>query len=62
MCEFCEKENMENKMLVDKYAIDLQIDNEFLYAWCKCGRKVVIEVNYCPMCGRDLRSEQNAKN
>lgn len=58
MCEFCEKNNLESKMIEDKYAIDLQIYDDFLYAWCDCGRKVVVNINYCPMCGRDLRSER----
>lgn len=62
MCEFCEKDDMRNKPIEDRYAIELQIDEEFLYAWCDCGRKLVKEINYCPMCGRDLRSEESAKN
>jgi hypothetical protein len=62
MCEFCENaEEMGNKPIEDKYAIELLIDNEFLYVWCDCGRKLVTEINFCPICGRDLRSEENEK-
>jgi hypothetical protein len=63
MCEFCEnKVDMGNKSIEDRYAIELQIDGDFLYSWCDCGRKLVVEINYCPICGRDLRSDINDKN
>lgn len=38
----------------DEHAIEIDCDNGFLYAFCKCGRKVVTTINYCPMCGRKL--------
>ena len=44
MCEFCENNvDMGNKPIEDRYAIDLLIDGEFIYAWCDCGRKIVKE-------------------
>lgn len=55
VCEYCEnKEEMGNKPIEDKYAINLQIDGNFLYSWCVCGRKVVREISFCPMCGEKL--------
>ena len=60
MCEFCEnKIDMGNKPIEDRYGIDLLIDGEFIYVWCECGRKLVKEINYCPMCGRELSEVNN---
>lgn len=60
MCEFCKnKVDMGNNPIEDRYGIDLLIDGEFIYAWCECGRKVVKEINYCPMCGRKLSEVNN---
>ena len=59
MCEFCEnKVDMGNKPIENRYGIDLMIDGSFLYAWCDCGRKVVKEIIFCPICGRKLEEEK----
>lgn len=58
MCEFCKNEfEVGNKAIEDRYAIELQVDEDMLYAWCSCGRRVVAEINFCPICGRDLRKQ-----
>ena len=63
MCEFCKNQFEEgNKSIEDRYDIELQVDGDVLYAWCSCGRRTVAEINFCPMCGRDLRSECNAED
>ena len=53
MCEYC-KENMKSKAIEDKYSIEIIISENFLYLYCNCGRHVVAEIKYCPMCGRRL--------
>jgi hypothetical protein len=56
MCEYC-KENMESKPLSDKYeviAIETLVSERNIYNYCDCGRHSVIEINYCPMCGKKL--------
>ena len=53
MCMYCKK-NMESRAIEDKYAIEIIISESFLYLYCDCGRHVVAEINYCPMCGRRL--------
>ena len=53
MCEFC-KDDMKSKPISNKYIIETIVDGEFLYNYCKCGFQTVIEINYCPMCGRKL--------
>ena len=52
-CEYC-KEDMEGKPIEDKLSIDTMVDDIFIYNWCDCGRHTVIEISYCPMCGRKL--------
>lgn len=55
-CEYC-KENMEGKYVEDRYSIETMVDDTFIYNWCECGRHTVIKINYCPMCGRNLKDE-----
>ena len=57
-CEYC-KEDMEGKPIEDKLSIDTMVDDIFIYNWCDCGRHTVIEISYCPMCGRKL--DRNVK-
>ena len=59
MCEYC-KDEMESKPIIDKYAIDTIVDHKFLYNYCDCGNHTVVEINYCPMCGRKL-GEKNER-
>ena len=35
-------------------ANSLDIDGNFAYIHCHCGRHTVGKINYCPMCGRRL--------
>ena len=52
MCEYC-KENMKSKAIEDKYSIEIIISESFLYLYCDCGRHVVAEINYYPMCRKE---------
>lgn len=54
-CKYC-KENMESEWIEKDY---IMLDNKFLYFWCDCGRKCLAEINYCPMCGRELNDNKN---
>lgn len=56
MCEYC-KEDMQGKPIEDKFAIETMVDDVFLYNWCECGRHTIDEINFCPMCGRNLKME-----
>lgn len=55
------KKIWSGKYIEDKYAIETMVDDIFLYSWCECGRHTVAEINFCPMCGRDLREEDKTK-
>lgn len=62
MCKYCEGEFIGNKPLVplnksEVFGIELIVENNSLYAFCQCGTKTVVEINYCPMCGKDLKEE-----
>ena len=57
MCEYCEKDYLNSKPIENRYAIDIIVDDTFLYTYCECGSHVVAKINYCPMCGRKLREE-----
>jgi len=50
-CKYC-KGDMNGEYIESRYAIDIMCDDLFLYCWCDCGKKTVIRINYCPMCGR----------
>ncbi len=52
-CEYC-KEDMESKPISKKYVIETIVDGKFLYNYCDCGLHTVVEIKYCPMCGRKL--------
>lgn len=36
------------------YFPEVIVDDTFLYIFCQCGKKVVIKIKYCPICGRRL--------
>lgn len=55
-CEYC-KCDMEGESLEDRYAIESMVDNVFIYNWCECGKHTIYEINFCPMCGRRLKGE-----
>ena len=38
-------------------ANSLDIDGNFAYIHCHCGRHTVGKINYCPMCGRRLEAQ-----
>lgn len=59
MCKYCDGEFLGKTgitPLLDKVnaGIEIMIDGEFLYAYCKCGIHAVQEIHFCPMCGRKL--------
>lgn len=58
MCEYCNGEELSSKPISDqlnfKSEIETIIDDMFLYTYCNCGRKSVLRINYCPICGRKL--------
>lgn len=75
MCEFCENEDnyetlgsmsipigLFGNLIIDA---DLDVDNNSIMLCASreidgvCNNSVKVEINYCPMCGRDLRSEEN---
>jgi hypothetical protein len=78
MCEFCENEyNYETlgsmsisvglfgNLIVDA---DLDVNNNSIVLCASreidgvCNNSVNVKINYCPICGRDLRSAGNAKD
>ena len=38
-------------------ANSLEIDGNFAYVHCHCGRHTVGKINFCPMCGRRLEAQ-----
>ncbi len=58
MCEFCNGEELSSKPISDqlnfKTSLETIVDDTFLYNYCDCGRKTVLRINFCPMCGRKL--------
>lgn len=55
MCEHCE----HGKPLIDDGNFHVSIENNrFAYDDKKCDYIVRIEINNCPMCGRDLYEDQ----
>lgn len=60
-CAYCagyEADLMMHVIEMDEgTANSLAIDGEFAYIHCHCGRHTVVEINFCPMCGRSLREE-----
>ena len=78
MCEFCENEDdyrtlgsmsisigLFGNLVIDA---DLDVDNNSIVLCASreidgiCNNSVNVKVNYCPICGRDLRSGINDKN
>lgn len=60
MCIYCEGSFVGETPLIaltdelNFAGIELIVEGGFLYAYCQCGTKVVTEIKYCPMCGREL--------
>lgn len=63
MCEFCNKQELGSRPISDRFKfkipIETIIDDTFLYNYCDCGHHTVLEIKYCPMCGRKLTEEEN---
>lgn len=65
MCEYCDEEKLEYIKPIRKIdGIDLCVDGSTLnltleYMLFGSGEDIEIwyEINYCPMCGRDLRGD-----
>ena len=63
-CEYCKGEFIGENPIVSlrkDCGIDSIVEGEFLYNFCNCGIKSVVEINFCPMCGRRL-SQQPAED
>lgn len=59
MCKYCDGDFVGDKPICaltnkETHGIEIIVENGFIYAYCKCGRKSVVEINYCPMCGEKL--------
>lgn len=75
MCEYCQREKSHQgimygkempfkKTAVDSNMKDIQVwlhDGEApcMMAFDRAGRGAYVDVNYCPMCGRDLRNKKS---
>lgn len=57
MCEFCEEDKLLKVEIVYHYLA--KAENEYFGKKVQWTKERHIEVNYCPICGRDLRSEEN---
>jgi hypothetical protein len=57
MCDYCDKENTE-ELLAGSDGILFDKDNgeHYLYIEHFLNEKYFIKVNYCPKCGRELKS------
>ena len=54
MCEYCDNiSGKENKMIDEVFLID----GTELCAFCINGHETVVEIAYCPMCGRELEDD-----
>ena len=56
-CEYCKGEFIGENPIVtlgNDCGIDSIVEDDFLYNFCNCGTKSVVEINFCPMCGRRL--------
>lgn len=58
MCEFCKKDKLLKVEIVYHYLV--KAENEYLgkVQWTKERR---IEVNFCPICGRELSHSDHAE-
>ena len=56
-CEYCR--NLGAKYLVDGFYISAEIEDDKLLLYEKeCCTSEKIRINFCPMCGRDLKEVQ----
>jgi len=57
-CEYCAGYHSADMLPIiemdDNTANSLDINEGFAYINCQCGRHTVAEINFCPMCGRNL--------
>ena len=56
MCKYC-KDDMEGEAISDQYgviAIETIVTEGCMYNYCDCGRHSIVQIKYCPMCGRKL--------
>lgn len=58
MCEYCEKGLINREMEIFWFAIRPKT-NRLLLIFDNCGYQTQreVEIKYCPMCGRELESE-----
>ena len=60
-CEYCAGYEAEFMLPViemsENTANSLDVDGNFAYIHCHCGRHTVGKINYCPMCGRRLEAQ-----
>ena len=60
-CEYCAGYEAEFMLPViemsENTANSLDIDGNFAYIHCHCGRHTVGKINYCPMCGKRLEAQ-----
>lgn len=53
-CEYCR--NIGAKYLVDGFCISAEVEDDKLLLYEKeCCTSEEIRINFCPMCGRDLK-------
>lgn len=51
MCDYCKNREDEENKFIDE---SMQIYGKELIAFCECRNEIVVEIAYCPMCGREL--------
>ena len=51
MCDYCKNREDEENKFIDE---SMQIYGNEIVAFCECGYDIVVEIAYCPMCGREL--------
>ena len=59
MCKFCEEDKLLKVEIVYHYLA--KTENEY-FGKTQWAKERHLEVNHCPICGRDLRSGINDKN
>ena len=63
MCDFCEKEvRLSNNDIMEAMLLEY-CGQKYLYTAVKGHNFMrIFKIDFCPICGRDLRSAQNDKN
>ena len=62
ICKYChaDSEGYRLRLPTEKHTINLAIDYFHVTGWCienKNGQ-VRLKINFCPMCGRELKKEE----